>query len=405
MRHINPSRFGQRGAALAIGLILLAVTSLITVTAINTGAMQERMSANQDNHTRAFMAAEAGGASLVTWIRTNGWPTATNLPALQNNVVAGDPSITFTLTLQSPSWANSPLGVLIEGRAHSSDGSAVLARTRLLVELRRPLPPAAPSVDAPAAISCFNGPCRITAGNGQGADVGFGTISGFDHPIPPLNCGGAGCRMQPQNAADRPMPAVPSVFLTHEPSRPTRSEEKDFNAFHGLNRAGSENIIGNHIFNVARRSADYPLDPDTRTSTAPTLNSVFGGPAPTTSQLESNRTTSDVIRDFNVEVGTLVLNGEHLRMDGKELFVGLIVIRNCGTLDVRGNPNIYGAVIVEAVRTNGTACPDDYTPFTGSGTPAVRFSLDALRRAANPPSAGTGGATGVQVLRWTEFLQ
>jgi len=73
---------------------------------------------------------------------------------------------------------------------------------------------------------------------------------------------------------------------------------------------------------------------------------------------------------------------------------------------MRGNPNIYGAVIVEAVRSDGTACPRDYDPFGGAGTPAVRYSLAALQRAANPPGGGgTGGATGVNVLRWTEFLQ
>jgi len=108
MKQINPNHITQRGVALAIGLILLAVTSMVTVTALNTGAMQERMSANQDNQARAFMAAEAGGASLVTWIRENGWPTENNSHPLQNNMVVSNPSTTFTLNLQSSSWIISP---------------------------------------------------------------------------------------------------------------------------------------------------------------------------------------------------------------------------------------------------------------------------------------------------------
>ena len=61
MKVVRNMKKSQRGAALAIGLILLAVASLVTMTSMNTGVMQERMTANQDNNARSFMAAEAGG--------------------------------------------------------------------------------------------------------------------------------------------------------------------------------------------------------------------------------------------------------------------------------------------------------------------------------------------------------
>lgn len=412
--HITSGRRSQRGAALAIGLILLAVASLATVASISAGTMHERMSANQDNHARAFMAAEAGGADLVAWIRANGWPTASNHPALQNQVIAGNPSIAFTLTLRSASWSASPLDVLIEGRALSVDGASVLARTPLLVSLQRPPPPAPPPpVNAPAAISCFDGRCRIIPGTGRGADEGFGIISGFDHPIPPLNCSGGGCRMQPQGA-NRTMPAMPAVFLTHEPDdaddqddrRGGRPREGGFNAFQGLDSDGDGIVRGNDLDDVAREPDDYPDDPVTGVSTAPTWTSVMGGDVPRT-RLESGRTGLAEIGGSGVEVGTLVLDGQHLDLRGNALFVGLIVIRNCGTMRMNGNPNIYGAVIVEATRSDGTACPPDYSPFVGSGTPAVRYSSAALVRAANPPGVGVSGPApnGVKVLRWTEFFE
>lgn len=385
MKVIRYTTTTQRGAALAIGLILLAVASLATITSISTGVMQERMTANQDNKARSFMAAEAGGASLVDWINANGWPTASRFPPSQSNVVPADPSIRFTMTLQSPSWADSPLAVIIEGQALSADGVLILARTQLLVELERrtgPPPPAASRpIPAPATISCFGGPCELMAGSGRGADEGFGTVSGFDHPIPPLDCSGGGCRMQPQGD-NRTLPAVPAVFLTN----PTGSSVGvqgggKFNAYQGLNRAGTANIAGRTI-DVARRPIDYPNDPATGAATAPTWGSVFGTGGPPPTRLESGRTALSDIGGSNVEVGTLVLNGDDLTMRGNALFVGLIIIRNCGTLNMGVNSNVYGAVIIEAVRADGSACPANYNPFGAGGTPAIRYSSAALQRAA-----------------------
>jgi hypothetical protein len=402
---------GQRGAALAIGLILLAVASLVTITSINTGVMQERMSANQDNHARAFMAAEAGGASLIASINPpNGWPTTNPLPGT-NNLIAGNPSITFTLSLRAPStsWAVRPLNVLVEGFARSADGNTVLARTQLLVELR---PPAA---DAPAAISCFRGPCGITAGSGGGANVGYGNVSGFNHPIPE-NCQGRSCRVEPlypDDARTGSVTAMPAVYLEVlvHPTDPTRRSSiggGSADTFQGLNRTDTGIASGNNIDVVARIREDYPPDPTTGLSTAPTLNSVFGTPVPpatssvpTTTRLESGRNTLSSIGGSNEEVGTLVINGGTFSMRGNSLFVGLIIIRNCGTLDIGGNPNIFGAVIVDARHADGSDCPRDYAPFVGNGTPAVRFSRDALQSAANISGSGPG----VDVVRWTEFLQ
>lgn len=416
MKPISPTPVKQRGAALAIGLILLAVASLVTVTSINTGVMQERMSANQDNHARAFMAAEAGGARLVERIRA-GWPTANTHPLPgTHRLIANDPSITFTLLLHAPStsWAVRPLNVLIEGHARSPDGITVLARTQLLVSLEPDPPAGATSCAAQAAISCFRGPCQITAGSGGGGNVGFGSISGFNHPIPPMPCSGSGCRMQPQGV-DRlrvppvPPPAPPSPLLTAMPAvflevlAGSSIGGGKSDTFQGLNDDGNGIVTGNGN-NVARTPAHYPVPGGP--STAPTWATACGGEmeVPTTTRLESGRSTLRDLRGSDEEVGTLVINGDHLEMQGNALFVGLIVIRNCGTLSMGGNPNIYGAVIVDARRANGTACPNNYNPFGGSGTPAVRYSLAALQRAANPPGSGTGSATGVNVLRWTEFL-
>jgi len=394
----------QRGAALIFGLILLTIASLVAVSGFNAGSMQERMAANQDNSARAFMAAEAGGTNLVEWINENGWPTAANHPQIHRNIGNDGSLITYTLNLQSGSWGGSPLNVLIEGRALSTDGLSVLARTQILVSLDRQPPPPPRSISPPAAVSCFRGACRIIAGSGRGADEGFGTVSGFNHPIPPLTCSGGGCRMQPQGE-NRAMPAVPAVFFeVMGGSSVGVVGGGGFNAFHGLNRQGDGVVRGNSIA-VARGSSHYPNEQGTGVSTAPTWTSVFFGEDVPTTRLESGRTTVASLGGSNVEVGTLVLDGEHLTMHGNALFVGLVIIRNCGTLRMSGNPNIYGAVIVEATRRDGTACSHPYDPFGGAGTPAVRFSRDALMRAAEVGDADDEVDREINLLRWTEFLQ
>jgi len=430
MKSTHQSRSMQRGAALAIGLVLLAVASMVTITSLNTGVMQERMAANQDNHARAFMAAEAGGVRLREWLSepSRVWPTnVETLSAFQvmgeeSNVRANDTTITFQL--ENPRFQTLPdprLGVEVLGRAKAADGT-VLAQTRLWVELERRSgggPTQPQSANAPAAISCIGGPCRITAGAGGGANVGFGTVSGFSHPIPPLNCSGGGCRMQPQGA-DRTMPAVPSVFLTHRNDSAVGvqggggggNREPDNNdttlPFQGLNPSGSGIVRGTGISVALSPPPTIPL---------PAFESFFpGNLVPTQTVLESGRTTMAAIGGSNVEVGILVLNGQNLTMQGNALFVGLIVIRDCGTLRMGGNPNIYGAVIVDATQPNPTnptgpriSCGTNYDPFDGAGTPAVRYSRDALNRAANPPPPpGTGTGTGqrfVEVVRWVEIIQ
>jgi len=386
------TRLEQRGAALAIGLILLAVASLVTVASLSTGVMQNRMASNQDNNARSFKAAEAGGASLVRWFSDNDWPTAARFPSMSTSrMISNDPSINYTLTRLNPSqpWTTSPLLFEVEGRSLSADGSAVLARTRLLVEIQQSAP--APRTTAPAAISCFNGPCTIIAGAGRGSDLGFGTISGFNHPVPPSGCSGSGCRMQPQGA-DRDMPAVPAVYLGHPSgSRLEVDGGSGFNAFQGLNRTRDGVSRANNT-NGATFPSHFP-------SNAPTMDSAFGStPPPTQSSLESGRSGFTTLGGSDEESGTLVINGGEVRIQGNALFVGLIVIRNCGRLRLSGNPNIYGAVIVDA-----TGCPPGYQAVVGNGTPAIRFSRTALDTAhgrATDPDENT-----FRVVRWVELIE
>lgn len=82
----RPPARRQRGAALAVGLILLVVLTLLGVSAYMVATQQERMSGNTRDRIRAFEAAEtslrdcesvlAGSGSLPAFNGTGGMYTA-----------------------------------------------------------------------------------------------------------------------------------------------------------------------------------------------------------------------------------------------------------------------------------------------------------------------------------------
>ena len=60
----------QRGAALAIGLILLVVATILAVTAMRGTVTNERLASNQRQISEAFMAAETGISEAINWFNT-----------------------------------------------------------------------------------------------------------------------------------------------------------------------------------------------------------------------------------------------------------------------------------------------------------------------------------------------
>lgn len=70
-----PSRQQQSGVALAIGIILLAIASVIAVMSMRTTTMQERMASNQKNKTVSLMAAESGATQVMQRLTNAGIKT------------------------------------------------------------------------------------------------------------------------------------------------------------------------------------------------------------------------------------------------------------------------------------------------------------------------------------------
>lgn len=66
-------RLAQRGIALAVVLVLLAVGSLIAVTGMTQAMVDERIAGNQRQVAEIFLAAEAGLLRAGRWWQEESW--------------------------------------------------------------------------------------------------------------------------------------------------------------------------------------------------------------------------------------------------------------------------------------------------------------------------------------------
>lgn len=79
MKHPSTPRFHnqQKGIALALGMILLAILSIVVVMGTRTTTTQERIASNQNNKSVSLLAAESG-ATQILQILTNDTVTPTD---------------------------------------------------------------------------------------------------------------------------------------------------------------------------------------------------------------------------------------------------------------------------------------------------------------------------------------
>lgn len=68
MKPIDRTRPSQRGATLIISLLILAVLTLIGVTAVQSTLLEEKMAGNMRDQNMAFQAAEAGLRGGEDWM-------------------------------------------------------------------------------------------------------------------------------------------------------------------------------------------------------------------------------------------------------------------------------------------------------------------------------------------------
>jgi type IV pilus assembly protein PilX len=136
----------ERGVALIIGLIILAVLSLIGVAAFSVSTQEERMAGNSRDRIRAFEAAEAALRDCENFATTNALFDGTDgsytapLPPLQpfteqiQQITDWTSPGGFTIrsvptgTIQNPEWSQQPMCVVEQFQVQSKPiqlGSAV----------------------------------------------------------------------------------------------------------------------------------------------------------------------------------------------------------------------------------------------------------------------------------------
>jgi hypothetical protein len=419
-------RKAERGAVLAVGLIILLMATMVTVVAMRGSHMQERMASNMNNKAIAFMAAEVGAATFLEWLKeeveaTREWPDQDRWNSQRGSIsgaVAGSDFGRFDF--DNVDWNLSGVSLTSVGR--SDVEGMVLGEASVQIQIDAPAFGSGGFGPPPAAISCLGGACRVVAGASA-----INKIDGRDHNVPALTknppapdpddpeddpdnpfrgCRGNSCWENPNNSGI----IMPSVFLHDRSNSHIGGGNPANNPFCGRNNdtlSSVEVVCGRTIsMNSAWDPSNYEnyVDPTTNEPVAaPTAEAYFDeGTAlhdtlatPTDlrspewgSWSEPKITFYDPAYDIANESGEVVLgnptgndnNAGVLIVDGVDyirsgtgLFAGVIVVKNCGTVQLAGNFNVYGGILIDA-----RGCPANYDPFGGSGTPSVRYSSEAI---------------------------
>lgn len=354
------SRKHERGASLIVGLVLLLVATIVVFAGVRGTQMQERMASNFNNKAISHMAAEAGASRVVDWaVNLNDLTAIEDLTAAleaefgtETQVDAQGRGFFRVVNVNEvEGW------VEVLGLARPDADGPVLARSSIRVDrVVGTSDRLGPS--APAAISCFGGPCSIDYGTG-GGNPKDPNVSGFDYDPPDdFYCTGDACRQYTYNEPGDGESAKPAIYLDE----------------------GGTVVDGNNVVFLGEPdpvvSNDGEPDPwteDPDTWPVDTTNSVNLG-------TRNEPVYAEMIAPGFIDrgAGVLVINGTDAIIDivGTSYYEGLILIKNCGTITASGTPHVYGAIIIDA-----TGCAQPYDPFKGNGRPTVLYSSGTLANA------------------------
>ena len=148
MKHppkLNSSR--QDGAALIVGLILLAVATIVTLLSMSSGHMQERMTSNTNNQAIAFKSAETGASEFWAWMRSDpgwesdDWQTDTDIPTSADEAInLGDHGY-YWIDPDEVEW-DSPepdlVSVVVRGHARVGDDAVGEQKVRVTFSRGQP---------------------------------------------------------------------------------------------------------------------------------------------------------------------------------------------------------------------------------------------------------------------------
>lgn len=429
MQKRQPGQHREAGSALILAMLILLVLTVIGISGANQAMLQERMAGNTKQQTDAFFAAESGVAELASWYEENDWPQSEGDTIPPSDGVVGDNNqLVFSNELvQGFDWTDDEIRVNVTGWVETSGSGRVSERTIQVGLVREPGNPFADG--APAAITCEGGACNIQAGAGA---PGF--VDGRDHHSPSdAGCENQECLMVSGEGDIAHELAKPAIYLS-DPDNSTVSEqgagdskEPFCGALHPSDPEDLPEDVPSGSYDTAEVEEYYCGDGEDAPGIVteqdyldqgmdpPNTEAILGDGGPgsidansgydaTFGDADNPKVTYIGFHDGNVRIddgsaGIIVVDGGEATLDlrGGDVFEGLIILKNGGKLDSRGNPDIYGSVIVDSSGLT-EAQKLFYQPFEGRGRPSIHYSTEALEKAGQV--WGVGGAG-----RVTSWLQ
>ncbi|WP_196801938.1 PilX N-terminal domain-containing pilus assembly protein [Thioalkalivibrio sp. ALE19] len=410
MKHppkLNSSR--QDGAALIVGLILLAVATIVTLLSMSSGHMQERMTSNTNNQAHAFNAAEAGSAKLFHDLNSylggggqlrsdedlkealNAYDFHTDEPRANDDPEFGEFGF-FRVNLTESSVGESESRIVVDG--YSLHGGSVLARASVAIVLESV---GGMPFGSRGAFECIGEDgedgedCVFKAPSGGASSAADGRDYVAPHPddlSQPNACdtqGGAPDRAvddQGENLASQAGLILPEgdvqessggggeLDFEGDPSK-VRSEE-DYEERYGESLEDRRSYIGERI---AEHKANAMGVGESGEREITDQHGTWVAEEGETLKLDGDAG------------GIVILDGGELDMDsGNQCFSGLVLVRDGGRIRAGGTGAILGSVV--GAKIDG--------PMT-HGNVSFFYSSEALGHAG-------GGGGELRISSWSEFL-
>jgi len=339
----------QNGAVLMIVMVLLAIMTVLGVTAMKTSTMEIMIAKNDETATKALMWAENGLAGAKFRLVTE--------PMTVRDDLENDIDVTGTTTIDSGTF---DYRIHSYGSATPTLKAAVITSTGTMsTGFMRTVNAWAKFLDSPvtadAALTLYD--------SGNVTLKGDPEINGNDHGVPNnFNCNGNGC----QSTVANPANDVTGIY-----------SETDLS---NLNLIGTPTLDGSPAQQVGGGTSDaayweqYVIDAQGYTSA---INGSSWG-------TRDNPVVHIINQDMGVMgntdgAGILIIKDAAVAFGGNFHFEGRIIILSTtgagASISMGGTSRIFGSMVVVG--------PNTTIDFGSAGTPELMYSSEALGNIAN----------------------
>jgi hypothetical protein len=336
----------EKGIVLVVVIMLMAVLVLLGTTAIMVTTTDMKISSNYREGTRAFYNADAGVDTVIAYLRTNtvSYPTTDAAATVIAENTTCSPVFCTPIPLTVPTGFSFAAKVLLlplppritpvylYGK-NVADKLYVFRMTgtgynnaseTLEVYIKRvPLYPEG----ADGAVAMYGGGPAVQFKTGGGGGY---AVDGHDYPVPTnSSCNGSAC-----NTTATALPAVPGLFTVMTPTL-----TGDVGAH--LGGATPVQKIG------ASREAEYndfaQMIIDSGSTGTPLYQDTLGTRTNPAITVIPNGTT---LNGTGNGAGIIIIdNGGSLQVNGNFEYEGLVILRGTGRVFGAGTGNIFGSII------------------------------------------------------------